>query len=280
MSLARTADLVGDAAAHGRAVAAFNVIGLEHAEAIALGAERAGVGAILQLSENAVQFHGGDPRPLLLACRAIAERSSTALSLHLDHVEDPALTAAVIAESHVLGVSSIMIDASRFDYAENVEVTAEAARTAHAAGLWVEAELGAIGGKDGAHAPGVRTDPVEAASFVSSTGVDALAVAVGSSHAMRDRSAALDDDLVRRIAAVVPVPLVLHGSSWVPDELIARAVAAGIRKVNVGTALNLAGTSAVRGALADLDLVDPRKYNRPAREAMAEVVAAFCAVVS
>ena len=280
MSLARTADLVADAAARGRAVAAFNVIGLEHAEAIALGASRAGVGAILQVSENAVQFHGGDPRPLLLACRALAERASVPLSLHLDHVEDAGLTHAVIADAPALGVSSIMVDASRFDYEQNVAVTADAVRAAHAAGLWVEAELGAIGGKDGAHAPGVRTDPVEAASFVASTGVDALAVAVGSSHAMRDRSAALDDDLVARIAAVVAVPLVLHGSSGVPDALIARAIAAGIRKVNVGTALNLAGTAAVRAALADPDLVDPRKYGRPARDAMAEVVAHFCALTA
>lgn len=280
MSLARTADLIADAAAHGRAVAAFNVIGLEHAEAIALGAARAGTPAILQLSENAVQFHGGDPRPLLLACRALAERASAPLSLHLDHIEDAALTATVIAEAHTLGVSSIMVDASRLDYERNVDVTAEAARAAHAAGLWVEAELGAIGGKDGAHAPGVRTDPAEAASFVASTGVDGLAVAVGSSHAMRDRSAALDESLVRRIAAVVGAPLVLHGSSGVPDDSIARAVAAGIRKVNVGTALNLAGTAAVRAALADPDLVDPRKYVRPARDAMAEVVAHFCAVTA
>lgn len=281
MSLVRTADLVRDAAARGAAVGAFNVITLEHAEAVAIGAARAGTGAILQLSENAVRFHGGDPRPLLLACRAIAERSAAPLSLHLDHVEDASLTDAIIAEAELLGVSSLMVDASRFEYERNVDVTAAVARRAQAVGLWIEAELGAIGGKDGAHAPGVRTDPVEAAAFVASTGVDSLAVAVGSSHAMRERSAALDDDLVRRIAAVVPVPLVLHGSSGVPDDLIARAVAAGIRKVNVGTALNLAGTAAVRQALAaDPDLVDPRKYARPARDAMADVVAAFCALVS
>jgi fructose-bisphosphate aldolase class II len=281
MTLARTAGLISDAVARGRAVAAFNVITVEHAEAIAAGAARVGVGAILQVSENAVRFHGGNPRPLLLACRAIAEAAPVPLSLHLDHVEDLELAGIAIVEAQSLGISSLMIDASRLDYAANLAVTANIAERARGVGLWVEAELGAIGGKDGAHAPGVRTDPVEAAGFVASTGVDGLAVAVGSSHAMHDRGAVIDDDLVRRIASAVLVPLVLHGSSGVSDELIDRAVAAGIRKVNVGTALNLAGVAAIRESLSAVpDLVDPRAFLRPSRDAMADVVAAFCALVA
>src|SRR5690606_32233572 len=107
-----------------------------------------------------------------------------------------------------------------------------------AAGVYVEGELGEVGGKDGAHAPGVRTDPEEARSFVAATGVDALAVAVGSSHAMLDRSAALDLDLISRLHAALPVPLVLHGSSGVADETIVAAVRAGMTKINVSTHLN------------------------------------------
>lgn len=281
MTLAPTAQLVADAVAAGRAVAGFNVITLEHAEAIAEGAERAGTGAILQLSENAIRFHSGDPRALLAACRAIAAAAPVPLSIHLDHIEDPALVDLAIANAGGWGIGSIMIDASRLDYAANVSATADAVRRAHDAGLWVEAELGEIGGKDGAHAPGVRTDPDEAAAFVEATGVDGLAVAVGSSHAMRERTAEIDTGLVARIAARVSAPLVLHGSSGVADEMIRAAVADGIRKVNVGTALNIAGTAAVRAELAARpDAVDPRPYTASARTAMAAVVACFCRLLT
>jgi fructose-bisphosphate aldolase class II len=176
----------------------------------------------------------------------------------------------------------VMFDASKLPYDDNVRATRDAAAWAHDHGLWLEAELGEVGGKDGAHAPGVRTDPREAADFVAATGVDALAVAVGSSHAMTTRTAVLDHELVRRLAEAVPVPLVLHGSSGVPPEELRRAVAHGMVKVNIGTALNIAYTSAVRRELdRDDRVVDPRKYLAPAREAMrAAVVELLCAVAS
>ena len=133
----------------------------------------------------------------------------------------------------------------------------------------------------GALEPGARTDPGEAAAFATQTGVDALAVAVGSSHAMTTRDAELDMALIRDIAAKVSIPLVLHGSSGVSDDNLRAAVAAGIRKVNVGTALNIAYTGAVRGVLeSDAALTDPRKYLVPAREAVAETVAHLCRVVA
>jgi fructose-bisphosphate aldolase, class II len=279
MALVRTASLVESAIARGGAVPAFNVILLEHAEAIAAGAPA--TGAILQVSENAIRFHGGDPTPLLLACRAIAEHAAIPLAIHLDHVEDAGLIDLALRSASAWGLGSIMVDASRHPYSQNVAETADVASRAHDLGLWIEAELGEIGGKDGAHAPGVRTDPAEAAAFAAATGIDLLAVAVGSSHAMRDRSASVDAELVGRLAALVPVPLVLHGSSGVPDDELRRAVAAGMRKVNVGTALNLAASRALRAALdADPNAVDPRRYLAPARAAMAETVAQFAAVIS
>src|SRR5581483_3151701 len=120
----------------------------------------------------------------------------------------------------------------------------------HANGLWLEAELGYVGGKpdqpQSAHGAGVRTDPDEARDFVAATGVDALAVAVGSSHAMTTRTATLDAELVAALHRAVAVPLVLHGSSGVPDDSLVTAIRAGITKVNVGTALNVAMTGAVR----------------------------------
>ncbi|MEW2579835.1 class II fructose-bisphosphate aldolase [Streptomyces syringium] len=282
MPLVSTAELVTAAHAAARAVAAFNVITVEHAEAIAAGAEAAGTGAVLQVSENAVKFHGGDLAPIAAATAAVARASTARLSLHLDHVEDVALLHA----AHAHGFGSVMFDASRRGYGENVKATAEAVRWGHERGMWVEAELGRVGGKAGeppldAHTPGVRTDPAEAAAYVGDTGVDALAVAVGSSHAMTERTAALDHALIARLRDAVPVPLVLHGSSGVPDAELRRAVAAGMVKINVGTALNTAFTGAVRAFLeAHPSTVDPRRYLAPAREAMARTVAGFLRTVS
>ncbi|GAA2131738.1 class II fructose-bisphosphate aldolase [Actinomadura napierensis] len=270
MPLVRTAELVRP----GHGVAAFNVITLEHAEAIVAAAEQTGRPVICQISQNAVRFHGGRLGPVAAATRAVAEGSAARVALHLDHVTDEDLMHQ--AADH--GFGSVMYDGSEHDYDENVSRTAAAAAWAHGHGLWLEAELGEVGGKDGAHAPGVRTDPAEAAAFVAATGVDALAVAVGSSHAMTERTAALDHDLIARLRDAVPVPLVLHGSSGVPDDELRRAVGQGMTKINIGTALNIAFTGAVR---ANLDRgVDPRRYLAPARDAMREQVAHLLEVIA
>ena len=159
-----------------------------------------------------------------------------------------------------------MYDAARLPYAENLAATQAAVDWAHAQGLWIEAELGQIGGKNGrppldAHAPGARTDPDEARAFVADSGVDALAVAIGSAHAMTTRTATLDHALLERLSAALDVPLVLHGSSGVPDDELTAAVEGGIAKVNIGTALNIALTGAIRDFLAGRpEAVDPRGY--------------------
>jgi fructose-bisphosphate aldolase class II len=272
-----TGELVAAARAAGHGVAAFNVITLEHAEAIAAGAEQAGLPVILQISENTVAFHGGRVGPLAAAARRIAVDAAIGMALHLDHVESVEL----LRQAPEHGFDSVMFDASRLSYAENVSATRSAVEFAHCHGLWLESELGTVGGKDGSvppppHAPGARTDPHEAAAYVAVTGVDALAVAVGSSHAMTTRDASLDLALVAELLAALDVPLVLHGSSGVPDEQLRAAVNAGIVKVNIGTALNIAATAAVREVLAaDAAVVDPRRYLVPARDVMAVAVAHF-----
>jgi fructose-bisphosphate aldolase class II len=281
MTLVPTGSLLTDARAERRAVAAFNVITLEHAEGIVAGAERAGRPVILQISENAVKFHEGCVLPIALAARAMAEAAGVPVSLHLDHVEDDAL----LHQAAEAGFSSVMFDASHASYGENVEFTRHAAEWAHASGLMIEAELGQVGGKGGvhlgAHEPGARTDPDEAGAYVASTGVDALAVAVGSSHAMTERTAGLDFGLIEQLRDAVAVPLVLHGSSGVPDDTLAKGVRSGIVKVNIGTALNVAYTGAVRSFLADDDrTVDPRRYLKPARAALTETVAQLISVIS
>jgi fructose-bisphosphate aldolase, class II len=280
MTLALTRDVVAAAVRDESAVAAFNVITLEHAEAIVSGGESAGTALLLQLSENTVRFHGGNMMPILAACTELAKAASVPVGIHLDHFQDETLIASGIAAAAVVGVSSLMVDAAHLPYELNVERTAALCATAHEHGLWVEAELGEVGGKDGAHAPGVRTDPDEAAGFALDTGVDGLAVAVGSSHAMTSKTATLDIALIGRLAERVPVPLVLHGSSGVPDETIRQAVDAGMRKINIGTALGLAFTSGIRRRLDAATSSDPRTYLKEGRAAISETVARLCSVVS
>src|SRR3954454_2424573 len=185
MPLVPTAALIEQARTRGDGVAAFNVICLEHIEAVISGAEQAGRPVILQVSENALRFHNGALAPLAQACVAAAHSAGAEVAMHLDHIKNLALLDQLTPGSF----GSIMVDASDQSYENNLAVTRQAVALAGQRGLWVEAELGQVGGKDGeppldAHAAGARTDPDEAEAFVAATGVDALAVAVGSSHAM------------------------------------------------------------------------------------------------
>ncbi|MER6996757.1 ketose-bisphosphate aldolase [Streptomyces sp. NPDC000410] len=281
MPLAETGDLVTAAAAERRAVAAFNIITLEHAEAVVAGAEAAGAPVILQISENAVKYRYGRLLPLARAAVEAATAAAVPVALHLDHVRSEEL----LRQAADAGFSSVMYDAAHLPYEDNLAATRAAAAWAHSQGLWIEAELGEVGGKDGAapldaHAPGARTDPDEAHAFVTASGVDALAVAIGSSHAMTSRTAALDHELLARLAGTLTVPLVLHGSSGVPDGELSAAVSGGMAKINIGTALNLAMTGAIRAYLGDnADAVDSRTYLSAARRAMARTVTELIGVL-
>ena len=272
MPLVTTGELVTRAATTRSAVAAFNIITLEHVEAVIAGAESLDAPVVLQVSENAVKFRHGSLLPLARAAVTAAERAAVPVALHLDHVQSDDL----LRQTADAGFGSVMYDAAHLPYAENLAATRAAADWAHSQGLWIEAELGEVGGKQGrppldAHAPGARTDPAEARAFVTDSGVDALAVAIGSAHAMTERTATLDHDLLKRLTATLDVPLVLHGSSGVRDEELTAAVAGGIAKVNVGTALNIAMTGAIREFLAaHPEAVDSRTYLSVGRDAMAE----------
>jgi fructose-bisphosphate aldolase class II len=268
-------EIIGPARAAGHGVGAFNVIGIEHAEAIAAGAEAAGAPVVLQVSENCVAYHGA-LEPIARACLAIARSAAVPVAVHLDH----ATSVELVHVAAGLGLGSVMYDLSARPYAENVRATADLARWCQDRGLWVEAELGEIGGKNGVHSPLARTRPAEAARYVAATGVDALAVAVGSSHAMLTRDAVLDTGLITRIHRAVSVPLVLHGSSGVPDRDLAAAIRAGMTKINVATQLNKVFTAAIRNCLADdAALVDPRRYGSAGREAIAPEVARLLRVI-
>ncbi|MGC3000691.1 class II fructose-bisphosphate aldolase [Streptomyces sp. G35A] len=275
MPLTTTGELIAHAAAHRSAVASFNIITLEHVEAVIAGAESVRAPVVLQVSENAVRFRHGRLLPLARAAVAAAERAAVPVALHLDHVRSDAL----LRQAPDAGFGSVMYDAARLPYAENLAATRAAVDWAHAQGLWIEAELGEIGGKGGkppldAHATGARTDPDQARAFVADSGVDALAVAIGTTHAMTTRTATLDHALLERLSATVDVPLVLHGSSGLPDDELAAAVTGGIAKVNIGTALNIAMTGAIRRFLTDHpEAADSRGYLTAGREAMTRTVA-------
>ncbi|MFD5936744.1 ketose-bisphosphate aldolase [Streptomyces sp. NPDC060333] len=276
MPLTSTDDIVGPAYAGTYGVGAFNVVQIEHAEAIVAGAELAGLPVILQISENTAHYHGS-LAPIGLASLALARAASVPVAVHLDHAESVEL----VREAAGLGFGSVMFDASKLPYDANVTVTRAITEQCHRADVWVEAELGEIGGKDGAHAPGVRTDPDEARSFATATAVDALAVAVGSSHAMLTRDAVLDFDLITRLRDSLDVPLVLHGSSGVDDTDLAKAVTAGMTKVNISTHLNKIFTRTLRDRLrTEPAVADPRTYLGPARDAVAAEVARLLGVLA
>ena len=261
-------DLATDAQFRGVGLGAFNVIHLEHATAFARAAERAGRPVVLQISENAVKYHGA-LEPLCLATMAIARAASVPISVHLDHAEDVDL----VREAVSYGISSVMYDGSRLPDDQNRASTRDVVSLCHQAGVDVEAELGEVGGKNGVHDPAARTAPADAAQFVADTGVDLLAVAVGSSHAMTTRNAHLDEELIRAIRAAVTVPLVLHGSSGVSDDGMRAAILAGMTKINVSTHLNKVFTGSVRASLArDPSLVDSRKWLGPARSVVEDEV--------
>ncbi len=265
MTAVRMAEIVRS----GAAIGAFNVIGIEHAEGIVAGAESARAPVVLQISENCVAYHGA-LAPIGLACLAVARSAAVPVVVHLDHATSEPLVQAAAD----IGIESVMFDASVLAHNANVAATAAVAAWCHERGVWVEAELGEIGGKDGVHATGARTKPDEAAAYAAATCVDALAVAVGSSHAMLSRDAVLDLELIAEIHRAVPVPLVLHGSSGVPDDMLTAAVRAGMTKINIATQLNKVYTAAVRGRLAaDEALVDPRRYGAAGRDAIAADVA-------
>lgn len=272
----RQGDIVSAAYRADRGIGAFNVVLLEHAEAIAAGAEQSGAPVVFQISENCVRYHGS-LAPLLQATLDIAASVASGSLVHLDHAEDVDL----VKEAVDLGIQSVMFDASRLDFARNVELTTQVATYCHDRGVLVEAELGEVGGKDGVHAPTARTDPDQARQYVEQTGVDWLAVAVGTSHAMTDRVARADRALITRLHEAVDVPLVLHGSSSLSDEELGGAVRAGITKINMSTHLNRVFSDAILECAVDGALpADPRRYMRVARDAVAHEVTRMQRVVN
>ncbi|MBO8125771.1 MAG: class II fructose-1,6-bisphosphate aldolase [Firmicutes bacterium] len=264
-------DLVQAAQAGHYAVGAFNFSNLEILKSITETAQRLSSPVIIQTSQSAIKYAGLGF--IVAMARAAAEETDVPIALHLDHGTDLDLIKECIAR----GYSSVMIDGSHLPLEENIRITREVVALAHPSGVSVEAELGRLVGVEDEISVDEReasfTDPDEARRFVEATGVDALAVAIGTAHGQYKGEPKLDFDRLKQIAGAVETPLVLHGASGVPAESVSKAIKLGICKVNIDTDLRLAFHGAVKSFLESSDSYDPRKLLAPAMEAMSEVVA-------
>jgi fructose-bisphosphate aldolase class II len=253
------------------AICGFDFINLETAKAIIAGAEELGAPVILMVTEGGVKYAGLDY--IAAIGKVAAENGRIPVALHLDHCTDFNL----IVQAIKAGFTSVMIDASHLPFTENLQLTKEVVRVAHAAGVSVEAELGRIGGKEDhiqvKKAEELMTDPEEAVAFVAATEVDCLAVAIGTSHGIYKGEPNLNLGLLQKLKSVLDLPLVLHGGSGLPPALVRKAVEMGIRKFNIWTELAIAQTDTIRTVLKERpELYDPRPLFKPAIEAMKEVV--------
>lgn len=238
MMLARGTELLEDAHEEGRAIGAFSVYNLEGAQAVCRAAEEEGAPVIMQAGSSAFGYAGRGP--LMALAVAAAESSEAQVGVHLDHSRD--LEEVRRCLEH--GYTSVMIDGSSLSFDENVNLTKQAAKEAHDAGAWIEAELGGLGGNEDRSGSGETTmdmtDPQDAARFVEATGVDALAVALGNVHGFVPYEVKLDLDRLAAIRELVAVPLVLHGASGLPEDQVRDAIALGVAKINVNAELRRA----------------------------------------
>ncbi|HEX5429652.1 MAG TPA: class II fructose-bisphosphate aldolase [Patescibacteria group bacterium] len=259
------------------AVPAFNTSNLELTQGIIRAAEAQKAPIILQTSVGALEYAGLEE--LIAINKAAAREASVPIALHQDHCKDFELIKKLIAH----GYSSVMIDLSALPYEDNVKQTREVVKYAHNAGVWVQAEIGRLlGNEDWQNVKSgedLETDPDEAAKFVASTGVDTLAVAVGTMHGIPVNPATkkilhtlkehVDLPRLRAIAAKVKIPLVLHGASGVPDVQLKEAVKENVAIFNIDTDLRVAFNEALRQNIKkNPQIYDPRKLLAPATDAL------------
>lgn len=256
---------------NGYAVGAFNVNNMEIIQAIAEAAGDLKAPVILQASQGAIEYAGVEYITSLV--KTTAGLIDVPMALHLDHGTDFDEIMKCIRN----GFTSVMIDASKHELEENIRLTKEIVRIAHSVGVSVEAELGKIGGTEDhivvSEAEATYTDPEEARIFVEETGVDSLAIAVGTAHGVYKGEPKVDIERIKEIDRVVSVPLVLHGSSGVPYDTLENAVKAGIRKINIDTDIRASFATSVKEFVeANPSEIDPRKILKPARARMADTV--------
>jgi len=268
MPYTNTFEMLKKAQRENYAVCAFNAENMEMVQAIVSAAEQLSAPVIIQTTPSTVKY--ASLYYFSAMAKTAAKTATVPVALHLDHGDSFALACQAIRA----GYSSVMIDGSKFPFEQNVQLTAKVAEVAKTVSIPVEGELGCVGGKedDSSASGGGYTDPEEAGLFVCSTGVDSLAIGIGTAHGFYTEKPVLDVDRLSQIREVVSVPLVLHGATGLSDEIVIECIRRGICKVNFATELRSEYTKAVRKTLEqDSAAVDVKIYNKAARQAVMEI---------
>lgn len=271
MRLISTKQMLLDAQKGKYAVPAFNIHNLETIKVVVETANELKSPVIIAATPGTVEYSGRDY--LINILETAAKKYDIPIAYHLDHHED----FEKIKASIDLGCKSVMMDASCYDFEENIRRVKEVVEYAHRFDVTVEAELGRLGGKEDDLEVDDKdtkyTNPDKAQEFIERTGIDSLAVAIGTAHGLYKEEPKLDFDRLKSIQEKTIVPLVLHGASGIPEERIKKAIELGICKVNIATELKIPFAHAIADHFKEHpDANDPRKYLVPAKEAMKEVV--------
>lgn len=269
--IVNTVDIIRKAQRGKYAIPAFNIHNLETIQVVVDTAAELKSPVILAGTPSTIGYAGGDY--LVAIAQTAAARYDIPIAIHLDHFE----TFEEIQKYIDLGFKSAMIDASHHPYEENVRLVKEVVDYAHAHGVSVEAELGRLGGQEDDLIVDERdakfTNPAQAREFVERTGIDSLAVAIGTAHGLYKGEPKIDFERLEEIRNSVDVPLVLHGASDIPNEMVKRTIELGICKVNIATDLKIPFSNAVKQYFRENpDANDPRKYMTPGKVAMKEIV--------
>lgn len=270
MPFVTTKQLLLDAQKGRYAVGAFNVENMEMVQAVVAAAEELQSPVILQTTPSTVKY--ADLAYFHANVKVAAQKASVPVVMHLDHGNSFELA----MQAYRVGYTSIMIDGSHKSFKENIAVTKAVVDACHASNIPVEAELGKVGGKEDDLVAGDAnpyTDPQEAVDFVNATDVDSLAVAIGTAHGVYKGEPKVDVERLSEIKKVVSIPLVLHGTSGVPDPVVQECIQRGICKVNYATDLRIAFTKGVNAVLKkNPQTFDPKKYNAAGREEVKQYV--------
>lgn len=271
MALVNTKEMLNDAKMNRYAVGAFNVHNLEMLKSVVIAAYEMNSPLILQTTPGTIK-HAGEDYMASIA-KVASEKYDIPIALHLDHGNSFDLVVRCIRA----GYTSIMFDGSMLPYEQNVDMTKKVVEIAHAVDVTVEAELGNIVGvEDDMYVSGntnVFTDPKMAMDFVEKTKIDSLAIAIGTAHGLYKGEVKLDFDRLKEIRSLVNIPLVLHGASGVPDNLVKQAIKFGINKLNIATELKIPFANGIKEAFKNNpDETDPRKYLEKGQERVKNVV--------
>ncbi|CUH96712.1 D-tagatose-1,6-bisphosphate aldolase subunit GatY [Propionispora sp. 2/2-37] len=263
--------MLKDAQTYRYAVPAFNIHNMETMQVVADVAKAMHSPLIIAVTPSTLDY--ARPKYIVAMASAAAAYTDTPVAIHLDHFEEVGKIKEAIQE----GFRSCMIDASKEPFEKNIEIVKEVVAYAHRYDVTVEAELGKLVGAEDdlvvAEQEAAYTNPADAVDFVAATGIDSLAVAIGTAHGLYRGKPKLDFNRLREIRKKVDIPLVLHGASDVPDELVEKAISLGICKVNIATDLKIPFSNALKNFFAENPLAsDPRKYMTPGKKAMQEIV--------